>query len=358
MNNALWLVAGFIAGIVVAVLIVPLWRGMNGTRRRTLARYGLPVAGALLFVGLAALFTHLQASAPAAKAASGSAGTPDGSTMAASHADAIEQFQSKVAKNPRDAQSWLALANLYRQQRQFAPARDAFAKLVELNAMTADSWADYADVQASLSKSLSGAPAEAIDRALALDPNHTKALWLKASLEHEQGHDAEALKWWTRLRALLPADSSDARLIDNNIAEARRLTGLPAPPAGATPAPAPHPASPIAVAGTVALDPRFAARVAPGTPVFIYAKAPDAPGPPVAVMRTVTGNWPLHFRLDDSMAMMPGRKLSDFDTITVEARISASGDATAKSGDLYAASAPLHPRDGKTLALTISMEKP
>jgi cytochrome c-type biogenesis protein CcmH len=356
MNNTIWFVAGIAVGIVAALFGAPLWRRLNGAQRRTAARYGLPIAGALLFVGLAVVFNHVQGKSPAA-AAVAAAGAGDGATMTASHASAIEQYQRKVAQNPRDAGSWSALANLYRQQRQFAAARDAFARLVELDAMTADSWADYADVQASLTKSLTGAPAQAIDRALALDPNHTKALWLKASLEHEQGHDAQALQVWTRLHALLPADSSDARLVENNMAEARRLAGMPAP---ATVAAAPTlqgPSQQIAVAGTVALDPRLATRVAPGTPVFIYAKVPDAPGPPVAVMRTVTGAWPLHFKLDDSMAMMPGRKLSDFDTVTVEARISVSGDAIAKRGDLYAASAPLHPRDGKLLALTISTEK-
>jgi hypothetical protein len=35
-------------------------------------------------------------------------------------------------------------------------------------------------------------------------PKHTKALWLKASLEHEQGHYADALETWKRCFALLP----------------------------------------------------------------------------------------------------------------------------------------------------------
>ena len=360
MNSALWFVAGLVTGSVAALLIARLWRRASGPQWRNLARFGLPVAGALVFVCLALVFSHLQGkSAATVTTAADSTGAAD---MAASHASAVEQYEHAVAKDPNDAKSWQALANLYRQQRQFAQARDAFARLVELKAMTADSWADYADVQASLSGSLTGAPAEAIEQALALDPNHTKALWLKASLEHEQGRDTQALQVWTRLHALLPPDSSDARLVENNMAEARRLAGLPAPAAAPAAAPAvarteSAPAGRAAVSGTVMLDPRFAARVQAGTPVFIYARAPDSPGPPVAVMRTVTGSWPLHFKLDDSMAMMPGRKLSDFGTVTVEARISPSGDAIAKTGDLYAASAPLHPGDGKSLALTIAMEK-
>jgi cytochrome c-type biogenesis protein CcmH len=344
MSNVLWFGAGAVAGALVVLLLAPLWRRDSAELRGSLLRYGLPLAGAVLFVLSITAFSRLWGT-PAAPAQAGRA------DMQASHAGAIDDYVSKVSQDPRDASSWLALANLYRQQRQFGPARDAFAKVVGLNAMDADAWADYADVQASISGSLAGDAETFMDQALALDPEHAKALWLKASLAHEQGKEGEALALWKRLHAVLPPDSSDARLVENNIAEAERLSGMPAA------AIAPAPGRPAVVTGTVSLDAKFANRVRSGTPVFIYAKTTDAQGPPVAVMRTVTGTWPLRFTLDDSMAMMPERKLSDFDMVTIEARISPSGDATAKSGDLYAASAPLNPRDGKALSLTISQEK-
>ncbi len=345
MSSVFWFAAGAVAGAAVALLVPLVWRQASADRRGSLLRYGLPVAGAALFIVCFIAFSRLWGTAAPSAPATSSA------DMQASHAGAIEDYARKVAQDPSDAASWLALANLYRQQRQFGPARDAFVRLVALDAMTADSWADYADVQASVSGSLAGEAETFMDRALALDPEHSKALWLKASLAHEQGKEDQALVLWKRLLAVLPPDSSDARLVENNIAEAEHLAGLPAISS------APAPASKAVLAGTVNLDPRFAARVKPGMPVFIFARAVDAPGPPVAVMRTVTGAWPLRFVLDDSMAMMPERKLSGFETVIVEARISASGDATAQKGDLYAASAPLHPRDGKPLSLTIAQEK-
>jgi cytochrome c-type biogenesis protein CcmH len=345
LSNALWFAAGAVVGAAAALLIARMWRQGSAERRTTLLRYGLPVVGAALFVVCLFAFSRMWGTSAAPMPATTS------SDFQASHASAIDDYQRKVADDPRDATSWLALASLYRQQRQFAPARDAFARVADLDAMTADAWADYADVQASVSGSLAGEPETFMDRALALDPRHPKALWLKASLAHEQGKEDEALALWKRLRAVLPADSSDARLVENNIAEAERLAGKPAL------AVAPAAGKSVALSGTVALDPRFASRVKPGTPVFIYAKAVAAPGPPVAVMRTVTGSWPLRFTLDDSLAMMPERKLSNFDAVTVEARISPSGDATAQAGDLYAASATVNPRDGKALTLTISAEK-
>jgi tetratricopeptide (TPR) repeat protein len=219
MNNFLWFGAGTAVGVAAALLIPALWRSANADRRGTLLRYGLPLGAALLFVLCMMAFSHLRGTAPAPSPATA------GSDMAASHAGAIEEYVRRVGQDPRDAASWLMLANLYRQQRQFGPARDAFAKLVGLNAMTADAWADYADVEASVSGSLSGNAEKFIDQALALDPAHTKALWLKASLAHEQGKETQALAVWKRLLALLPPDSSDARLVQNNIAEAEHLAG-------------------------------------------------------------------------------------------------------------------------------------
>ena len=108
--------------------------------------------------------------------------------------------------------------------------------------------------------------------------------------------------------------------------------------------------------GTVSLETRFADRVQPGATLFIYAKAADSPGPPLAVLRTTVGTWPVSFRLDDSMAMMPTRRLSQFDRVVIEARISRSGQATPATGDLYVTSQVLRPAAGTRLALVINRE--
>jgi cytochrome c-type biogenesis protein CcmH len=152
------------------------------------------------------------------------------------------------------------------------------------------------------------------------------------------------------LRATLPPDSADLRIIDSNIAEDKALAGS-APAVAAVPAKA----SAAELSGEVTLDQRFAGRVVDGTTLFIYAKAADSPGPPLAVMRTVAGSWPVSFHLDDSMAMLPSRRISQFDNVVVEARISRTGQATPSSGDLYATSPVLHP-GAKKLVLVINHE--
>ena len=45
----------------------------------------------------------------------------------------------------------------------------------------------------------------------------------RASLEHEEHHYHDAVSTWGNLLAVVPANSSDARIIEANIAEASRL---------------------------------------------------------------------------------------------------------------------------------------
>ena len=117
----------------------------------------------------------------------------------------------------------IAQADDLRRQRRFKEAAEAYRHAAASGRMNADSWADYADALASAGSSLKGAPADALAQALALDPRHPKALWLKASLEHEEHHYHDAVSTWRNLLAVVPANSSDARIIEANIAEASRL---------------------------------------------------------------------------------------------------------------------------------------
>jgi cytochrome c-type biogenesis protein CcmH len=275
---------------------------------------------------------------------------------AAGAAPAAAAPAAQLAESSAEANAWLAVAEQRRTQHDYAGARAAYARVAGLHAMSAQSWADYADVLGSLAGgSLTGEAATAIDSALRLDANNPKALWLKASQAHEERRFSEAFTWWRRLRSVLPPGSPDTQIIDANIAEAEALaSGAPTPAS-----PAGSPASTAAAAqisGTVSLDAHFSSRVPPDATLFIYAKAADSPGPPLAVLRVSPSAWPVSFRLDDSQAMLPSRRLSQFDKVIVEARISRTGQATPSAGDLYVRSPVVHPAPGEKLALVIGQE--
>jgi cytochrome c-type biogenesis protein CcmH len=212
--------------------------------------------------------------------------------------------------------------------------------------MTADAWADYADVSASLNgNQLAGEPERYVNEALQLDPRHPKALWLQGSVEHETRRYAQAMATWQRLLAVMEPGSSDAKLISGNLEEDRRLA------AGADNKPAA--AGAVTVRGEVTLGEKLRAQVRPGMTLYILAKSVDSPGAPVAVIRSTTNTWPVSFELNDSQAMLPGRNLSSAGKVIVEARISISGQAASQPGDLLGSTAPLQPAGSKPLHIVI-----
>jgi cytochrome c-type biogenesis protein CcmH len=108
-------------------------------------------------------------------------------------------------------------------RRDFAAARRDFERLTQLAPQDPDAWADFADAAAATAGGKLEKSAPAIDRALALDPRHRKALWLRASLELQQGRHAAAAATWQQLLKLVAPGSSDARVIEANLREARSL---------------------------------------------------------------------------------------------------------------------------------------
>jgi hypothetical protein len=155
-----------------------------------------------------------------------------------------------------------------------------------------------------------------------------------------------------------PTDAAKAR--------AHQLPPLPADDAASSAAPGTGPAmtpgpvtsgsavaSGATVTGEVALAPTLKAKATAGATLFIFAKSVDSPGPPVAVFRTTVGSWPVKFKLDDSESMLPGRNLSSARRVTVEARISRSGQPLAAAGDLQGATGVIDTTDRKPLTVLI-----
>jgi hypothetical protein len=142
-----------------------------------------------------------------------------------------------------------------------------------------------------------------------------------------------------------PQDASKAR--------ARQLPPLP-PDSDETPIkPAAAIASGTAVSGEVSLAPNLKAKAAAGATLFIVAKSVDSPGVPVAVFRGSVGTWPVKFTLDDSQSMLPGRNLSSAGRVTIEARISQSGQPLPAAGDLQGSTPAFDPADRQPLKILI-----
>ena len=255
------------------------------------------------------------------------------------------------------------LARSYTVLGRYAEAVPAYARATELQPQSASLLADYADTVAATKRTANNPESIAlIERALAIDPGHPKALALAGTVDYDRGDYARAISRWQAILERIPAESEFGQQIAGSIADARARLGTaaaPAPPspaaaparpgptatasspAGAGPAPATASLAAPGVSGTVTLDPALAAKAAPGDTVFVFARAAGGGRMPLAVQRARVADLPLRFKLDDSMAMAPGMTVSSAKQVVVAARISKSGQATPSAGDLSGESAPV-----------------
>jgi hypothetical protein len=110
------------------------------------------------------------------------------------------------------------------------------------------------------------------------------------------------------------------------------------------------------ISGTVEIASRLAQQAPSGATLFIYAKQPNVPGPPLAVLRVRAEHWPVAFSLSDANSMVPGRNLSNADNVQIEARISKNGDALPQSGDLVGSVTSVNPHGGHPVKISIDRE--
>jgi cytochrome c-type biogenesis protein CcmH len=286
----------------------------------------------------------------------------------------VESLAARLKQHPEDADGWVLLGRSYQALERFPESADAYAHANALITADPNLLADYADVLAmTQGRKLSGKPAELVDRALAIDPKHKKALALAATMALEVHDLPKSLAYWQRLARELPEGSDEARQVTDVMAEinaaqhegklaAPASNGQRAPPVtGPAIAAAPVAASTQpnagAISGRVDIAATLTPKVALSDTVFIYARAAEGPRMPLAVLRIAARELPKDFSLDDSMGMAPGAKLSMAPSVIVEARISKSGNAIPQPGDLFGRSAPLKP--GTTgLRITIDQVVP
>ena len=280
--------------------------------------------------------------------------------LSASQIDAmIDSLARRLEQHPDDVDGWLLLARSNYALDRFTAAAAAYAKANALSGDNADLLADYADALAmAQGRSLEGQPLSLIERSLAIDPHQKKALALAATAALE-AHDLDrSLALWRRLAAELAPASDEARAVAGVIAHVEAAKTHPAADANAPTTPDRAAASGTvpagAISGRIALAAVLASKVAATDSVFVFARAVGGPRMPLAVERLSAGALPADFRLDDSMSMAPGAKLSGAKAVVVEARVSKSGNAIPQPGDLFGRSEAVSPG---TAGVTITIDQ-
>jgi len=299
-------------------------------------------------------------------------GTPDIDTMVAG-------LQKKMEADPKNVKGWYMLGRSFMVLKRFPDAVKAYEKAYKLKPDSPDIMLSLAD---SLSMTnggdISGRPTKLINEALKVDPNNLTALWLGGMAARQQQDPVTAIKRW-RLALVQLKDPTEIQEINSLITEASKLlkpeqkaalkldtpvVSAPVAPVAPTPpinasaptvapvkATTPKASNSAGVSVTVSLSEKFKSQVKPTDLVFIYAKAVTGPPMPLAAARKQVKDLPLEIILDDSMAMMPTMKISDFGEVIIGARVSKSGEPIAQNGDLFAEKKPI--KAGEKVSLEI-----
>jgi hypothetical protein len=233
-------------------------------------------------------------------------------------------------------------------------AASARADRAVANGGVTDPWAGITTALARDSGTMGGttSPAASGPAKSAASPMNSAIASLQARLAKTGGsaEDWELLaKSYEFLGRQADADKARAHQLPTLPADAAASAAAPAPGAAVTPVAA----TGAAVSGEVALAPKLTGKATAGATLFIFAKSVDSPGPPLAVFRTTVAGWPVKFKLDDSESMLPGRNLSSARRVTVEARISQSGQPLAAAGDLQGSTGVIETTDRKPLTVLI-----
>ena len=279
----------------------------------------------------------------------------------------VASLADRLANDPDDADGWLLLARshviLERYDAALAGFRRAHALLGDEPALLAD----WAEAEAAVDGNRFTATALGrLERALELDPDHEKALWLGGFAAAQDGRADIAIARWERLLAIQPPNSREASIVSELLARVRGM-GSETTTAAAGENTSAAPATPASETGTadearilveVSLSPDLAAGTGDGEPVFVFARAPGGTGPPVAVARTVAGALPAVIVLDESSAMVPSRSLASVERVTITARVARSGTVTRTTGDLEGTFGPIDVADSAPVKIVISQVVP
>lgn len=236
----------------------------------------------------------------------------------------LAQLEARVDDQPEDVQAWQMLGRAYMATERYANAARAYSRVNTITESRNADWlvAEGEAMAFARDRDLLGRPAALFDAALAIDPEHIRALWYASLAESQQGNRAQAVE---HLQTLARLDLDDP--LHSAVREALASLGAPVPEtASASRGPA--------LAVTVEIDTALAQDVPRGATLFVFAKAAGGSPMPLAVERVSAPAFPATVTLDDDDAMAEGVALSQADTWEVTARISQAGQARAASGDL------------------------
>lgn len=281
----------------------------------------------------------------------GSPDVPSGRGQQPDIGQMVSSLAARLEQQPDDVNGWKMLGRSYMTLGDFPAAVSAYETAVELeSALNAQTLVDLAVAVAQADgQQLTPRAVSAFENALAIDPNHPEALFYGGIIAFNRGDEKLAADRWERLLATNPPPDVRA-ILEERIAVWR---GEPLPPRQVETPPAPTGGAIVNASISIADDAQQA--LPAGATVFVIARDPAQPSPPIAVTRRPLSELPAVISLGDRDSMIPGRTLSAFAEFELVVRASASGSPAQGPGDWYG-STIVRPAESAAVALTIDTE--
>jgi cytochrome c-type biogenesis protein CcmH len=340
----------------VALVAVPLVRAQapaaKGEKAVPRATGALVAMALALPAGAIALYSA-SSNFPWDNPQAAAAAPPGHAGGAGSMADVTTQLEARLAANPQDRDGWQMLGRTYLVTGQPAKAVTAYERGNEAaGGQDPELLLDIAEALIlTEDPAVQGRAKAIVDSALAADALNGKALWYSGVIAVRSGDNETAKANWQKLLAQNPPEEIRQILV----AQLGQLGVSAAAPTGAEQpamggmgsaagstgvqqggqAPA---ASGRTVRVAVSVDPSLASKLKPGVPLFVSARQPGIPGPPLAAVRLTSDDLPTTVVLSDANSMIEGRNLSSVDDVEVVARVAFGGTAVTASGDLVGTS--------------------
>lgn len=243
----------------------------------------------------------------------------------------ISRLEDWLDRNPESVRGWSLLAQSYRETEAYGDAASAFARARSAGAD--DAWLIARQAEALLlanDRRFTSSVRRLLTEALEQDSRNGLALMLSGQAALLDGDPQQAIDHWQLLIDTLPEDDGQRGMIERLVERVKQETQV----SSDTTAADGDSDSEGRVDVQVSLADALRGDTGPGDTVYVFARAADGEGPPLAVARSRVDELPARITLDDSRAMTPDAKLSDTDRVVVTARVSRSGEAMPQSGDL------------------------
>ncbi|MGN8260317.1 c-type cytochrome biogenesis protein CcmI [Pseudomonas sp. SMSB3] len=252
------------------------------------------------------------------------------------------RLERAVQAQPDSAEGLYFLGRAYMAEQRPADAARTYERAVALAGRQPELLGQWAQaLYFAADKQWSPQLQALTDEALRADANEVTSLGLRGIAAFEGERYQEAIDYWNRLLAQLPAGDASRAALQGGIDRAAQRLGNGGSQATA----------PVRLTVQVALAPALKDKVKPDDSVFIFARASNGPPMPLAARRVTVAQLPIEVALTDADAMLAQMKLSQFAEVQLVARVSRAGQPT--HGEWIGQGAPVATTTTATQQLTI-----